>query len=67
MVVAKELIDYLFSKNKKAKTAYMIYGVEATIRDIRDIEKYISEKYHIKLEKIDGGQKVYSYYIGLQS
>ncbi len=64
-VAVKNLIRRLVEKNKRAKTLYVIYGNGITIREIRNIEKFANENFGIKCKLIDGGQKLYQYYIGI--
>ena len=64
-MAVKNLIRKLIEKNKKAKTLYVIYGNGITIREIRNIEKFANENFGIKCKLIDGGQKLYQYYIGI--
>jgi len=64
--VAGKLIKELFKENKKAKTAYIIYGKDALMRDVRDIEKIINETLSLKTVIIQGNQPIYSYYIVLE-
>ncbi|MDE6893829.1 MAG: DAK2 domain-containing protein [Malacoplasma sp.] len=64
-MAVKNLIRKLVEKNKKAKTLYVIYGNGITIREIRNIEKFANENFGIKCKLIDGGQKLYQYYIGI--
>lgn len=59
------LIKKLRDKNKKAQVMYIIYGSGISLREIRNIEKFVNENYGTKCILIDGGQKLYKYYIGV--
>lgn len=59
------LIKKLRHKNKKAEILYLIYGENTSVRELRNIEKFVNENYGIKVKAIDGKQKLYKYYVGL--
>lgn len=58
--------ETLLSKIKRPKKAYIIYGKEAQKRDIRSLEKYLMEKFSLKVTLINGNQSTYFFYIGIQ-
>lgn len=61
-------IDKLFSshKIKKINEFYLIYGKGTLIKSLRNIEKYVNEKYGINCNIIDGNQLVYNFFIGIK-
>ena len=59
-------MDILVKRIKKPELVIIIYGAKIQIREVRQIEKLISQKYGIYCEFISGGQKVYPYLIGVQ-
>lgn len=59
------LIKKLKPKAKKSQILYLVYGDNISIRELRNIEKFVSENYGIKLKAIEGKQKLYKYYVGL--
>lgn len=65
IVAIKHLIRELISREKKANIATVITGKDATIRDTRDIEKFINEEYGIKCNIVNGEQSTYSYYVAI--
>lgn len=62
----KDTIDKLMLKTKQPDIAMLFYGKNASMEVVQNVEKYINENYGCYCEVRDGGQKVYSYYIGLQ-
>lgn len=60
------LINKLKQKVKKPSIVYLIYGEGITLREVRNIEKYVNEKFGIKCRIIEGKQKLYQYYVGMQ-
>ncbi|GHU30731.1 dihydroxyacetone kinase [Bacilli bacterium] len=63
---AKELCDLLRDQIRHPKNAYLIFGANTELRDIKAIKKYLNEVYDLKVTMIRGGQDVYSYYIAIQ-
>ncbi len=59
------LIKEIKRKAKKSQLLYLIYGDNVTLREIRNIEKFVNENYGIKFKAIEGNQKLYKYYVGL--
>ncbi|MDE5553123.1 MAG: DAK2 domain-containing protein [Malacoplasma sp.] len=60
------LINKLKQKVKKPSIVYLIYGEGIPIREVRNIEKYVNENFGIKCKIIEGKQKLYQYYVGMQ-
>lgn len=59
------LIDSLMKhKTKKTNIVYIVYGKNVTNTELRSIEKFVNEKYGMKVKFIEGRQKVYQYCIG---
>lgn len=63
--IIKKLIDELFDKIHKPKKVVVIYGSDASISDVKDVEKYIYEEYGKKPIMISGQQTIYYFYIGI--
>lgn len=61
-----KIMNHLIRKIKKPEILIIIYGSNVPIREVRQLETTISEKYGIYCESINGGQKVYPYLIGIQ-
>lgn len=59
------LIRKLKQKDKKAQVLYLIYGDNIPVRELRNVEKFVNENYGIKFKAIEGKQKLYKYYVGL--
>ncbi len=59
-------INQLIKRIKKPELVIIIYGSNVKINEVRQVEKIISKKYGIYCESISGGQKIYSYFIGIQ-
>lgn len=59
------LIKKMKQKAKKAQVLYLIYGENTPLRELRNIEKFVSESYGMKFKAIEGKQKLYKYYVGL--
>lgn len=59
------LIKKLKPKAKRSQNIYLVYGDNISIRELRNIEKFVSENYGLKLKAIEGKQKLYKYYVGL--
>jgi dihydroxyacetone kinase-like predicted kinase len=64
--ITKQLVDKLAEHIKKPEIAYIVNGKDVTIRDTKDIRKYIEETKSIKVIEIDGQQATYNYYIAIQ-
>ncbi|WP_412031935.1 DAK2 domain-containing protein [Malacoplasma muris] len=60
------LIKKLVSRIRKPKIVYIVYGLDVTTREIRNIEKFVNESYGIKCKNIKGDQKLYKYFVGVQ-
>lgn len=56
----------LVKKIKKPELVIIVYGNGIPIREVRQLEKTISEKFGLYCESVNGGQKVYNYLIGIQ-
>ncbi|GHU47169.1 kinase [Bacilli bacterium] len=63
---AKVLCDMLIKETKRPKKAYVIFGMNTELRDIKAIKKYLNEAHDLNVVTIHGGQDVYSYYIAIQ-
>ena len=50
---------------KNAKIVYIVYGQDVKMSEINNIEKVVNETYGLKCKFIDGGQKIYSYFVGV--
>ena len=59
------LIKKIKQKAKKSQYLYLIYGDNIPVRELRNIEKFVNENYGIKCKVIEGKQKLYKYYVGL--
>lgn len=64
--VLKRTIDLLISVSKHKAICYIFYGINANLEDVKQIEKYVSEKYGLICDIEFTGQKLYQYYIGVQ-
>ncbi|WP_027123917.1 DAK2 domain-containing protein [Mycoplasmoides pirum] len=62
----EKTIGNLIKKIKKPELIIIIYGANVPIREVREVEKMISEKYGVYCESINGAQKIYPYFIGIQ-
>lgn len=60
------LINKLKQKVKKPSIVYLIYGEGISIREVRNVEKYVNENFGVKCKIIEGKQKLYQYYVGMQ-
>lgn len=56
----------LVKKIKKPELVIIVYGNGIPIREVRQLEKTISEKFGLYCESVNGGQKVYNYLVGIQ-
>ncbi len=63
-IVSKTLINHLFSHCKAKNTVVIIYGKDATMQQVDNMVKYISQTYLIKPIIVPGNQPTYQYYIG---
>lgn len=61
----KNLVDRVFDRIWKPKTAVIIYGQDASLEEVNDMAKYINEKYLVKPIIIAGNQATYHYYVGV--
>lgn len=59
------LIKQMFQKIKKPQVVYLIYGKDIKIREVRNIEKIVNESYGLRCKIVEGNQKLYKYYIGI--
>ncbi len=62
----EKTVNALIRQIKKPELIIIIYGANVSVREVRQIEKMISEKYGIYCESINGAQKIYPYLIGIQ-
>lgn len=67
-ILTTKVIDKLFAsyKSKKINEFYLIYGKNILVKSIRNIEKYVNEKYGINCNMIEGKQSVYNFFIGIK-
>ena len=63
--IIKHLVDKLFDNIRKPKNIVVIYGSNASLSDIKDIEKYIYEEYGKKPIMISGQQSIYYFYVAI--
>ncbi|QMT98345.1 DAK2 domain-containing protein [Mycoplasma tullyi] len=61
-----DTVSQLIDEVKKPELVLIIYGKNTTSSEVRTIVKLISEKFGIYCEAINGAQKLYQYYIGVQ-
>lgn len=59
-------VEIIMRKVRHPELAIVIYGAKVSLREVRQIEKMITEKYGVYCEAIAGNQKIYSYYVGVQ-
>ncbi|MDR3330296.1 MAG: DAK2 domain-containing protein [Mycoplasmataceae bacterium] len=64
--VIRELCDKLIANKRKAKTACVICGIDAEIKDVKFIRKYLAETHNLKVSTVTGNQPTYSFYIAIQ-
>lgn len=62
---AISLIKKMKAKIRKPEMVYLIYGQGISLREVRNIEKFVNENYGIKIKAVSGNQKLYQYYIGI--
>ena len=60
-----KMIKELFEQIRRPKTCVIIYGKDATIEEVNNMYKFISETYLIKPILVHGNQTTYHYYIGV--
>lgn len=65
-VAVISLIKKMKYKTRKAQMIYLVYGYEISMREVRNIEKFVNESFGIKCKLINGNQKLYKYFIGIQ-
>ncbi len=66
-IVLKTIIDMLMNKAKKhADVLIIFYDNKKKLPFLKEIEEYVNKEYDLVCEFQEGGQGVYSYYIGLQ-
>ena len=63
--VVERICDYIVKRNRKKskKTVIIFAGINVKLDDIRRIRKYLAEKYSLKTNIIQSGQKLYDYHI----
>ncbi|WP_027122026.1 DAK2 domain-containing protein [[Mycoplasma] imitans] len=61
-----DTVAQLVDEVKKPELILIIYGKNTSSSEVRTIVKLISEKFGIYCEAINGSQKLYQYYIGVQ-
>lgn len=59
------LIKKMKIKSRKSQILYLVYGDNVSLRELRNVEKFVNETYGIKFKAIEGKQKLYKYYVGL--
>lgn len=62
-VFKKSLSKYI---SKTTEIITIFSGVEATMKDINDLRKYLDENHDVDYEIIEGGQDTYSFIIGIE-
>ncbi|MGL4357792.1 MAG: DAK2 domain-containing protein [Cetobacterium sp.] len=63
LLATRNSIKLLVGK-KSVACIYLIYGIETNENQVSKIQKYINEQIGTKCKLIDGGQKIYNFYIG---
>ncbi|MDR0985861.1 MAG: DAK2 domain-containing protein [Mycoplasmataceae bacterium] len=63
--VSINVCDELIDNVRKAKNLYVMYGKGTEIRDIRNIKKYIVEKYRMNVQLIPAKQQTYYFYFAV--
>lgn len=63
LLATRDIIKLLVAK-KNVPCIYLIYGIETNDNEVSKIQKYINEQLGAKCKLIDGGQKIYRFYIG---
>ena len=63
--VVERICDYIVKRNRKKskKTVIIFVGINVKLDDIRRIRKYLAEKYSLRTNIIQSGQKLYDYHI----
>ena len=64
-IVLYRLLDQLFRDPEK-ELLTIIYGEDVDEKEIKEVDKYVSDNSDFDCEIIDGGQPVYSYLISLE-
>jgi DAK2 domain fusion protein YloV len=62
--ILKHLVDTMINSSSSLLT--LIYGEDSDMNEVEQLQKYIPSKYDVEVEIRDGGQPVYSYYIGVE-
>ena len=62
--VAKKLIDSMMDDSSELVT--IIYGDDVEAAEVDAVALYAEENYDVEVEKIEGKQPLYSYYIGVE-
>jgi dihydroxyacetone kinase-like predicted kinase len=66
VTVLNHLSDLLVNNIRRPKHAWIIYGNNAQMRDIKLLKKYLMEAHALKVTTINGNQPTYSFYIAIQ-
>ncbi|QZX48928.1 DAK2 domain-containing protein [Mycoplasma sp. E35C] len=61
-----DTVEKLIKEVKKPELVLIIHGKNTSSAEVRTIVKLISEKFGIYCEAINGSQKIYQYYVGVQ-
>ncbi|MDC4184236.1 DAK2 domain-containing protein [Mycoplasma bradburyae] len=61
-----DTVSHLVQEVKKPELILIIHGKNTSSNEVRTVVKLISEKFGIYCESINGSQKLYQYYIGVQ-
>ncbi|MDR0739537.1 MAG: DAK2 domain-containing protein [Mycoplasmataceae bacterium] len=64
--VLQELSNKLVDEIRKPKLAYIVYGKDAQLRDIKFLKKHLMETHSLKVTVLNGSQPTYSFYIAIQ-
>jgi len=62
--VTKKLTEAMINDDSELVT--IIYGDDVQAAEVDSIAAYIEEKYDVEVEKVEGKQPLYSYYIGVE-
>ncbi|MGL4950934.1 MAG: hypothetical protein ACRC4M_03855, partial [Mycoplasma sp.] len=66
LTTLKKTIDILIKKSSDPDILVIIYGNDADLSILEDIEQYVAKQHGLICEFKHGGQKIYNYIIGLQ-
>lgn len=64
MPVTKELIDTMISDDDELLT--LICGEDSTEDMVKELVNYVEDNYDLEVETVDGGQALYTFYIGIE-